>query len=205
MKSTISPPATQGIERASNPVGPSVAPAYDRVTVALHWLTALLVVLLWGSAQLIDLFPRGEARWPMRSTHMLMGVMLAGVVLWRLVWRSTRGTRLRPPGSEAAQVLAHAVHGVLYALLVSEVVLGIANTWVRGDHFFHFFQIPAFDPGNTALKKSIENIHEWVANAILAVAGAHAMAALFHHFALRDGLLHRMRPSPSRHSNNPES
>ena len=32
------------------------------------------------------------------------------------------------------------------------------------------------------------------ANTILILAGLHAAAALFHHYVLRDGVLHRMLP-----------
>jgi cytochrome b561 len=49
--------------------------SYDRTTIALHWATALLVVLLWGVAQVIDFFPRGTPRVTVRSVHMLLGLL----------------------------------------------------------------------------------------------------------------------------------
>ena len=35
---------------------------YDRTSIVLHWTTAALILLLWGIAQVIDLFPRGTPR-----------------------------------------------------------------------------------------------------------------------------------------------
>ena len=35
-------------------------------------------------------------------------------------------------------------------------------------------------------------VHEVAANALMLLAIAHALAALFHHYVLRDGSLHRM-------------
>jgi cytochrome b561 len=37
-------------------------------------------------------------------------------------------------------------------------------------------------------------VHEWLGDAILWLAGAHAAAALFHHFVLRDGVMLSMLP-----------
>jgi len=168
------------------------ATAYDRTTIVLHWATAALVLLLWGTAQLIDFFPRGEARYPMRSTHMLLGVLFGALLVWRIVWRATGGRRLAATGTPLARAASRGVQLLLYALLAGEVLLGLGNAWVRGDHVFHFFQIPALDPGNVQFKSLIGSLHTWGANLILACAGLHAAAALFHHFVLDDGLLHRM-------------
>lgn len=173
----------------------SVAACYDRHTVLLHWATVVLVLTLWGTAQLIDLFPRGEARYPMRSTHMLLGVLFAGLLARRLWWRATGGRRLDPVGAPLARSASRLVHLLLYTLLVAEVLLGLGNAWVRGDHFYFLFQIPALDPGNVALKKTVGSLHNFGANLILALAGLHAAAALYHHYGLRDGVLRRMGPT----------
>jgi cytochrome b561 len=168
------------------------AETYDRRTVLLHWATVAFVAALWGTAQLIDLFPRGEARYPMRSTHILLGVLFGALLAWRLWWRATGGRRLVAVGSPLARAVSRGVHLLLYALLIGEVLLGLGNAWVRGDHFYFFFQIPALDPGNAALKKTIGSLHDWGANLILALAGLHAASALYHHYGLRDGVLRRM-------------
>lgn len=45
-----------------------------------------------------------------------------------------------------------------------------------------------------ALRPAIKDAHELIGNAFYFVIGLHALAALYHHFFLRDGLLKRMAP-----------
>ncbi|HEY4372908.1 MAG TPA: cytochrome b/b6 domain-containing protein [Burkholderiales bacterium] len=167
---------------------------YDCASIALHWATALLVLLAWGGAQLIDSFAKGPPRWIMLGVHMSLGLALALVLIARVFWRATGGTRLPRAQAGAAGVIASGTHLLLYALLALQLVLGLANAWVRGEHVFTWFVIPAFDPGNQALRHQVGELHELTATLILAVAGLHAAAALFHHYVLRDGVLARMWP-----------
>jgi cytochrome b561 len=170
---------------------------YDRRTIALHWLTAALVVSLWGLGQTIDWFPKGTPRVLARSTHIALGIALALVLVRRIWWRLAGGVHLRRPGNRAVATAAIVTHRILYLLLVGTVALGIANAWIRGDTLF-LWNIPAFDPGNDALRESVENLHSWAANLLAIVAGLHAVAALLHHAVLKDDTLQRMRPRPRR-------
>lgn len=165
---------------------------YDSTTIRLHWLTAILVILLWASAQVIDFFPKGTPRITMRSIHIVMGIALALVVAYRLWWRGTHGIRLPAAASGLPQLLSQTMHIGLYTLLLVELLLGFGNAWIRGDSFFTLFTIPAFDPGNQPLRDLAEDMHGLVANIILSVAGLHAAAALLHHFVWRDAVMQRM-------------
>jgi cytochrome b561 len=171
---------------------------YDRNTIRYHWLSALLVVLLWVSAQFIDYFPKGPSRWNMLGVHMSMGVALAVILACRLRWK--RGGRAAAgfgplPESNAA---ARAGHLLMYVTLAAVVFLGFANAWVRGEHIFNFMQLPEFDPGNKPLRKAAGLVHAWGAHALLILAGLHALVALVHQYVLRDRLLERMLPAPGR-------
>jgi cytochrome b561 len=167
---------------------------YDRTTIALHWLTAGLVVLLWGSAQMIDFFAKGAPRWNMLGVHMTLGLTLALLLLARIAWRLVAGLRL--PAAEGGMLgaLARATHLGLYVLVAAQIALGLANAWVRGDHVYTWFVIPAFDPADKLLRKDVGDLHALFANLILIVAGLHAAAALFHHYVRHDGVLRRMLP-----------
>lgn len=167
---------------------------YDRKTICLHWLTAALVVALWGIAQVIDLFPPGSPRIAARSAHILLGAALGVVLILRIAWRLNGGTRLAPSSSGWRGTIATALHLALYILVMATVALGIANAWIRGDTIIGLFTIPPLDPGNTLLKKTVENLHGTAANLILAAAGLHAAAALYHHYVLKDDVLRRMLP-----------
>ena len=170
------------------------AQRYDPVTIALHWISTVLVVVLWTIGQTVDVFPNGPLRIDYRSAHIVLGVALGAVLLARLGWRLTRRETLPPIDNGVLLAIAHATHGLLYALLIVAVVLGIANVWVRGDVILNLFQVPAYEPGNRALMHLVGGWHAVAANAVLVVAGVHAAAALFHHYVLRDATLRRMLP-----------
>ena len=167
---------------------------HDPTTIAFHWITAALVAVLWVIGQTVDVFPNGPLRIDYRSTHIVLGVTLGLVLLGRLGWRLTKHRSLPPIGSGLWLATARFTHWLLYALLILTVGFGIANVWVRGDVIFNLFQIPAYRPGDTALRHVIEDRHALMANAMLIVAGVHAAAALFHHYVLRDATLRRMLP-----------
>jgi cytochrome b561 len=167
---------------------------YDRRTIVLHWITAALVVLLWGIAQVIDLFPKGAPKIAVRSVHIVLGVLLGVILVIRIVWRRRSGRRLPSANPGVMGYCARIVHVGLYVGLVSTVLLGISNAWARGDYLFSVWRIPKLLPNIPQLKPTIENLHATFANALLILAGAHALVAIVHHFILRDGVMRRMFP-----------
>ena len=164
---------------------------YDRTTIALHWITAALVVVLWVIGQTADWFPdHGLANTVMWSTHVVLGFGLAAIIVWRLVWRSSGGRGLPPADGGALHVLAKATHYGLYLLLVGVVALGVVNAFLRGYAIYDLFHLPQI--GDRAWRRPITEWHGLAANLTLALAGIHAFAALVHHYVWRDGLLRRM-------------
>jgi cytochrome b561 len=167
-------------------------------TIALHWLTAALVVALWTIGQTIDFAPKGPLRVDYRSLHMALGVTLAVVLVIRLAWRATRGGMQPPLDRGLLLAIARATHWLLYALMLLAVGLGLTNVWVQGDSIFNLVRVPRLVPGDRALVHQVGDWHALAANAVLIVVGLHSAAALFHHFILRDATLRRMLPWASR-------
>jgi len=167
---------------------------YDGTTIRLHWITAGMVLALWCLGESIDWFPRGIPRILARSVHISVGVLLALVLGYRIYWRLTKGMRLPAAGAGMLDQLARMVHLLLYVGLIGALLLGLANTWVRGDSLFNLFKLPAFDPTNPALRERVEDFHALLANLVLILAGLHALAGLVHHYLFKDGVLRRMLP-----------
>jgi cytochrome b561 len=165
---------------------------YDGVTISLHWITALLVVVLWVIGQTADWLPKGPFQSAYWSTHVVLGFTLVLVILYRVGWRLTSGRGLPRVGPVPLHILAKATHYALYLLLAVVLVLGIANAFVRGYHIYDLFQLPQL--GDKALRRPITLWHGRAANVVLILAGLHALAALGHHYVLRDGVLRRMMP-----------
>jgi cytochrome b561 len=168
---------------------------YDTTTVRLHWITAALVIALWCAGETIDGFPRGGARTAVRSLHILFGVLLGVVLCARIGWRARRGSRLLATGNALMRRISGTTHFALYALLIATIVLGVANASIRGDTIFGMFSVPSFAPDNRDLRRQIEDLHSLAANTLVILAGIHALAGLWHHYVLKDGVLRRMFPA----------
>ena len=163
---------------------------YDRLTIALHWATVVLVALLWPGGQTVDIL--GHAGTPtLRAIHITLGLTLALVLVARVAWRSTGGRSLRSVSDGLLDRVAHLGHLALYAMAATTVGLGIATAWIAGDSVFGLFSFPGHD---RVLARAIRHWHSFAANAILIVALGHAAVALLHQYVLRDGTLDRMLP-----------
>lgn len=168
--------------------------SYDAKTRFLHWASALLIVVLWFAGEFLDVFPKGTPRITARSTHITVGILLGVLLVMRLLWRRSGGVQLPPTGSARMGIAAKAGHRLLYALIAAMVVSGIALVWIRGDNIFNLFVVPAFDPGNKALRHDAKELHGLIANGLLLLGGLHGLVALWHQLVWKDGLLRRMWP-----------
>jgi cytochrome b561 len=171
---------------------------YDPVAATLHWLTVVLVLLQFGLAELWDHVPRATKH-VMVLGHMSFGVLLAAAIILRIVWRLMPGHKVAPANTGLLGWLAKGVHALLYVLLVAQAILGFLLRW-GGDHAMFFFglQIPAFfPPFEKPVRHLIGQAHATVGWTIILLAAGHAIAALIHHFVLRDSVLRRMLPVES--------
>ena len=73
------------------------AECYDTTTVWLHWITVVLVVVLWVIGQTGDLFPRGPLRTGVWSMHVMLGFLTALGLLLELLGEGILGACCRPP------------------------------------------------------------------------------------------------------------
>jgi cytochrome b561 len=172
----------------------SDSPHYDATTIFFHWTTAILVVVQWLGAQVIDFFPKGPLRIDARSVHIVLGLLIAAILGARIVWRLTKGRRLPLADAGIVAVLSKVVHWSLYALLAAMVIVGVALTWTRGDSIFNLFAVPVFEPNDHDLAEKVQDVHAAIGWAILALVGLHASAALVHRYLWRDRVLDRMLP-----------
>jgi cytochrome b561 len=168
---------------------------YDNVAVALHWATAFLVVANFILSQTWDWFAKPTTEL-MEDTHMSFGVLLAAVIVARLVWRLMPGHQVSSLEIGWVRTASKAMHYLLYGLLVTEAALGFAFRWGAGRpmEFFGLGIPPLIGEMSRPLRHKLREIHEWIGWAIVIIAFAHALAALYHHYVLKDRVLKRMLP-----------
>src|SRR5690349_5619360 len=112
---------TAATAHAPAPGGAHRAPAR-----ALHWLTALLVLLTIpvGQVMVIEGLPR-SVQDPLFLFHKNVGPVILLLVIARLLYRWRHPAPPLPPHVPPAQALvAHATHWLLYLLLVVRAVSG---------------------------------------------------------------------------------
>jgi cytochrome b561 len=175
---------------------------YDGVAIALHWATAVLVLVQFALSQTWGWFGR-PAHQSMVVAHISFGIILTLVIITRIVWRLIPGHQVSAIVSGWVGVASKAVHYTLYALLASEAVLGFTLRWSGGEQmsFFGLSIPPPFQAWSRAANHQVGDLHEKVGWAIIIIAVGHAAAALYHHYFLRDRVLLRMLPGRIRSAN----
>ena len=169
---------------------------YDRTTIILHWLTVVLVVVLFALAETWDFLEHGTPlRKEFQSLHISLGILLTAVLVIRLGWRTTGGTRM-PAAANLQERLAKGMQHALYLLLAVQVALGFLLRWAQAESFtfFGLFSLQFATVKNHALEHTFGNFHNIVAWTIIILAGLHAAAALMHHYILKDDTLERILP-----------
>lgn len=172
------------------------------VNIALHWLSALIIVGLfilgWWMTGL-DYFDAWYhlAPWWHRS----LGMLLLFATLLRLIWRFANPSP-QVHGGGLERLAAHLGHVLLYVLLLVVLVSGylISTAKGRGIGVFDLFEVPALI-GRLPNQESIAGeVHWYAAIALMLLAAGHALAALKHHLIDRqDTLVRMLRPVRSRY------
>jgi cytochrome b561 len=171
---------------------------YGRAAIAIHWLTAILVVAAFvlgpgGSEQRVY----AAAKDMQRAFHETIGLAVLALTLVRLAWRALAPAPQPPQASLWMLRLSKLVQGLLYALLVATPATAIAGAWLEGHALTLGIvgHVPPLVAENHALGQSVAKVHQYLGDTIVWLAGFHAAAALFHHFVLRDEVLATMLPA----------
>ena len=172
---------------------------YDDVAIALHWLTALLVIVQFALAETWDWFSH-DTRETMQTTHVSFGILLTVVIVARLIWRWMPGHQRSSLESGWVKIASKSVHYLLYGLLVAQAALGWVIGWAMGKpiHFFGIAIPGPFHEFARPVRHEIREIHSYVGWTIVILALGHALAALYHHYFLKDRVLGRMLPLAQR-------
>ena len=163
----------------------------------LHWLVFLLVAVAYATIELRGQFERGTlARTLMMQSHFWLGLSVLGLMLPRLWLRLRRGVPPITPPLPAWQALAsRASHGLLYAFLLVQPVMGLMTAWTDGKQVMLPFvgvalpQLMAADP---ELGHQLEELHGTIGTVFYWIIGLHILAALYHHFLRKDDTLRRL-------------
>lgn len=156
---------------SAKPVG------YSLLQIRLHWVVAVLVIfqLIFGEG-IADSFDArlesGASGYSLQAVlHIAAGVLIGLLALWRLSLRLGRG--VPDEGAGPLGLAAKLAHWSFYAILIVAPVVGLV-AWFGGS-------------------ETAGDLHEIAKPLLIVLIGAHVLAALWHQFILKDGLLRRMK------------
>ncbi|WP_323774774.1 cytochrome b [Alcanivorax sp.] len=163
----------------------------------LHWLVALLLVMVWGAVELHEFYEKGD---PMREwwkmLHFSLGLTTLLVMLVRLYGRALY-PRPAPIGAVWQHRLSRLVHALLYMVILAMPVSGFAMRQFAGKtiDIFAVLSLPQLATVNMDLAKQIAFVHKEVLwTMLLTLVAIHIAGALWHHFIDTDATLKRMLP-----------
>lgn len=165
---------------------------YHPAHVTIHWLMALLVVMMLGIGKFAmpGVSPQDPQKVMMLQSHTFIGGAIAVLLIIRVVLLFTTK---RPAPADAGNAILNwvgkAVHILLYVLLIGMAVSGLG--------LFQMANLPAVFSGTQPyppnffdyLPRGGHGLFSWL---LLALVALHVGAALFHQFIRKDNLLTRM-------------
>jgi len=171
---------------------------HQALTIALHWVTVLLVLAQFALAIVHELLSHTEIRRDVLTAHRSLGVVIWFLVVGRLAWRLL-GMRLLPfPASMARwhQWGARLSEWAFYGLLLAQPLTGLAATVLRGQPFNLFgIQVPSLMAQDKPWAAAAHGTHSLGAYALASLVLVHAGAAVLHRVIANDGVLDSMLPT----------
>jgi cytochrome b561 len=166
---------------------------YGAVAIAIHWVSAALILVLFVSglrgANAVD----AAAKMMALRVHVVLGIAVLVLTLARAAWWLFADTKPRSVAgmSSLQERMAKAVHVLFYVVILGMIASGIGmlvlsgagSILLGGAHGVlpEFWNYPPRVP------------HRVGAVVLVALFALHLGGALYHHFVRRDGLLNRMR------------
>lgn len=168
--------------------------SYGIIAKALHWIISILIITLLCVGFYIASLPPSPEKWEILSMHKATGILVLMLVFLRVIWRLSNIQPALPSSLPNILVkLANANIFLLYFLMIAMPVSGATASLFSGHDisFYGLFTIKAL-----ADKSDISSYawlaHETIAFIFIAAISAHILAALYHHFVLKDNVLRRM-------------
>ncbi|NBV50375.1 cytochrome b [bacterium] len=158
---------------------------YDLPTRLFHWLFAVLFLSAFGIAKTID----DESR--VFTFHMLLGLTLGGLVLWRIVWGVM--------GSQYARFSQFALRPRELVSYLTGIVSNKKENWTGHNPASSWASLFMMGSGLGLVlsgvlmilgtgKEFLEEFHEWFATSFAVLVILHICGLILHSMRYRDGI-----------------
>ena len=171
---------------------------YNKFSMLLHWTVAILVLVLICLGMFMHDIPKGDPdRAFFFNLHKSIGVTAGLIMFIRLWWRYKNPPPPLPSSLPRWQVfMSKLSHGLLYVCLIGMPIIGFsASQFTKyGVTYFGLFKIPPMGSNNPELRDFLQSIHHDLSYFLMGLIVVHVLAAMYHRFVLRDGVVRRMLP-----------
>ena len=181
---------------------------YHPLQVALHWLLAVLIVAMLGVGffKLAAMPGTDPQKIAILLIHMSLGMLILALMAVRFILRiAMRRPADATTGHPQLDRIAPVTHYGFYVLVLLMAGTGLATAILAG------LNRSVFQGSGEPLPSSFASYptlvaHGYIALLLVGLAILHVLAALYHQFVLKDGLLRRMwfgrrdldRPAPAK-------
>jgi cytochrome b561 len=175
---------------------PATLTPWPLVLRVVHWCTLLTVIAATTLALARDWVSDDDLTDALLGWHRYAGLAVLALTLARLVMRPLVKAPVHAL-SPLLEKVAAATHLLMYAFLIGMPVLGWLTSNAHGVTLtLGPITLPNLVAKDHDLGDTLGEFHEWGAWAFLSLIGLHALAALWHHFALKDSVLSSMLGRP---------
>jgi cytochrome b561 len=173
---------------------------YSKTAKFLHWLIASAIFGLFFIGFTMADMELSPEKLQYYSWHKWAGVTVFILTIARLTWRLFNPAPPLPEQmNKHLKLLAHLGHIALYFLCIIVPLSGWLMSSAKGVQtvWFGVWPIPDLISRDRVLGNQLQELHEVLNWALLALICTHVLAALKHHFIDKDQILKRMLPSIS--------
>lgn len=160
---------------------------YSRFSILVHWITAILIVLLFVTHEA----DRGSAVY---FVHVSFGAAAGIFLLWRVWYRARRGMTAKSSQSFVLNLASQLVIWGFLACIVVVILTGYLLPWSLGQplDFMGVLAIPSPIPSHDGFHDVLEEVHEISGQLFVPLLALHILGAAKHAFIDKDGITQRM-------------
>ena len=155
---------------------------YGHVGRTLHWTSVALIVAVVYFGQSLDGLSELE-RLRINGNHVGFGLLLLVLMIVRFTWRQRNANPVLSYSIRRWQKRsAVSVHWFLYAAVVMQCLIGIAQLVAERDTLAIFDRLIAWDwqLHDAVLRERLNDVHAAIANVIYVAVAVHVTAAIYH-------------------------
>ena len=165
----------------------SDSPLWDRpdtfgwVSIAIHWLTTVLIVVLWYLGQSIS--NQGPAEIDARrALHVSLAVSGWLLLLFRIIWRVRIGHPHADGQSSRIHRIARSAHFAILGALLMMLVSGPVTIWAQANptRFFGLLPLPVASSYHPLVAELAATTHAAAGMVLLVLVLIHVFGALKH-------------------------